>query len=61
MTSPGQDKKDYIFETDAAEFAVPRCLRIPGAVPSRYYLPGAAVIFSLAWTAGLIYLIIANY
>jgi hypothetical protein len=57
---PG-DPRFEIFDTEAAESAAPSWLRIPGAVPSKYYLLGAPVIFSLVWTVGLIYIIVANY
>ncbi len=53
-----EDPRFQLLETDAARSAAPRWLRLLGAVPSRYYLSGAPVILSLAWTIGLIYIIL---
>ena len=47
-----------LLDTDTAESAAPRLLRFWGAVPSRYYLLGTPVVFSLAWTVGLVYIIL---
>ncbi len=53
---PG-DPRFQLLDTDAAELAAPGWLRFLGAVPSKYYLLGAPVFFSLVWAAGLIYII----
>lgn len=52
-----KDPRFQLLDTDAAELAAPCWLRFLGAVPSKYYLLGAPVFFSLVWAAGLIYII----
>ena len=52
------DHRFQLLDTDAAELAAPRWLRFLGAVPSRFYLLGAPVVFSFAWTGGLVYIIL---
>ncbi len=52
------DPRFHLLDTKAAELGAPRWLRFLGAVPSKYYLPGAPVVFSLAWTGGLVYIIL---
>jgi len=52
------DHRFQLLDTEAAELAAPRWLRFLGAVPSRFYLLGAPVVFSLAWTGGLVYIIL---
>jgi hypothetical protein len=51
------DPRFQLLDTDAAEAAAPGWLRLLGAVPSKYYLLGAPVLFSLAWAAGLVYVL----
>jgi hypothetical protein len=51
------DHRFQLLDTHAAELAAPRWLRFLGAAPSRFYLLGAPVVFSLAWTGGLVYII----
>jgi len=53
-----EDPRFQLLDTNAAELAAPRWLRLSGAVPSKYYLSGAPVILSSAWTIGLIYIIL---
>ena len=53
-----EDPRFQLLDTHAAESAAPCWLRLLGAVPSKYYLSGAPVILSLAWTIGLIYIIL---
>ena len=52
------DHRFQLLDTQAAELAAPRWLRFLGAVPSRFYLLGAPVVFSLAWTGGLVCIIL---
>lgn len=53
----GEDPRFQLLETAAAELSAPRWLRLLGGVPSRYYLLGGPVVFSLAWIIGIIYVI----
>ncbi len=57
-TKYAEDHRFQILHTDAAQLAAPRWQRFPGAVPSRFYLLGAPVVFSLAWAIGLVYVIL---
>jgi len=52
------DHRFQLLDTEAAELAAPRWLRFWGAVPSRFYLLGAPMVFSLAWTGELVYIIL---
>jgi hypothetical protein len=52
------DNRFQLLDTNAAELAAPRWLRFLGAVPSRFYLLGTPVVFSLAWAGGLVYIIV---
>ncbi|MFZ0943485.1 MAG: hypothetical protein WB930_07130 [Syntrophobacteraceae bacterium] len=52
------DHRFQLLDTEAAELAAPRWLRLLGAVPSRFYLLGTPVVFALAWTGGLVYIIL---
>ncbi|MGO9414360.1 MAG: hypothetical protein ACLP51_04365, partial [Syntrophobacteraceae bacterium] len=52
------DHRFQLLDTEAAELAAPRWLRLLGAVPSRFYLLWTPVVFALAWTGGLVYIIL---
>ncbi len=52
-----EDQRFQLLDTDAAKLRAPRWLRFLGAAPSRFYLLGAPVVFSLAWSGGLVYII----
>ena len=52
------DHRFQLLDTEAAELEAPRWLRFWGAVPSRFYLLGAPMVFSLAWTGELVYIIL---
>lgn len=54
------DPRFQLLHTDAAESTAPGWLRFLGAVPSKYYLLGAPVLFSFVWAAGLIYIIASH-
>ena len=56
-----RDHRFQLLDTEASESAAPRWLRFWGAVPSKYYLLGAPVVFSFAWACGLVYIILKRF
>lgn len=56
LKHPG-DVRFGLLDTDAAEATAPAWLRRLGAVPSKYYLLGAPVVFSALWAIGLLWLL----
>ena len=52
------DQNFAILRTDDAEKNAPAWLRALGSVSSKYYLLGAPILFSLAWFAALLYVLI---
>jgi hypothetical protein len=51
----GGDPRFRILETQEAERSAPAVLRNLGRVPSKYYLLGAPILFSLLWLVALVY------
>jgi hypothetical protein len=56
---PG-DPRFQLLDTDAAEASAPAWLQFLGAVPSKYYLLGAPLLFSLIWASGLVYVLVCG-
>ncbi|MFA4901769.1 MAG: hypothetical protein WC600_03390 [Desulfobaccales bacterium] len=50
--------KFQILKTEAAEKKAPVWLQVLGCMPSKYYLLGAPILFSLAWAISLIFILI---
>ncbi|MDR4506971.1 MAG: hypothetical protein MRJ65_01825 [Candidatus Brocadiaceae bacterium] len=54
------DPRFQAFNTEAEEEKAPIWLRILGSIPSKYYLLGAPVLFSIIWFALLLYVLFTS-